>query len=200
LTDESIRTTVLTGRIAPVCKEARKAARAARAGLRAQRKAMAMIESKGSWTKGTWTDERIAQLKSCFEAGLTCREIASEMGVSRNAVIGKISRLNLSRFKGGGGPERRVAPKPARPKIVTQHQILMAIRAEPEPSAEAAAIASLHRCSLMELGQEKCRWPISEPGAEDFGFCGDKPVQGLPYCAAHARLAYLVAARRSARR
>jgi GcrA cell cycle regulator len=158
------------------------------------------IETKGIETKGTWTDERIARLKSCFAAGLTCRQIANEIGVTRNAVIGKIARLNLSGIRDARMPARKPAPRPARPRIVTQHQILRALRAEPEPGREAAAITSLHRCSLMELGQGHCRWPINEPGAEDFGFCGDQPVPGLPYCAAHARLAYQAAARRSAQR
>src|SRR5512142_1432660 len=45
----------------------------------------------------TWTDERIELLKQHFEAGLSCREIAADIGVSRNAVIGKLSRLNLTR-------------------------------------------------------------------------------------------------------
>src|SRR5439155_9704449 len=45
----------------------------------------------------TWTDERIERLKQHFEAGLSCREIAADIGVSRNAVIGKLSRLNLMR-------------------------------------------------------------------------------------------------------
>ena len=36
----------------------------------------------------------------------------------------------------------------------------------------------------------KCRWPISSPGAKDFGFCGNEPVKGLPYCLGHARIAY----------
>ena len=45
----------------------------------------------------TWTTDRIELLKSHFEAGLTCREIAASIGVSRNAVIGKLSRLQLTR-------------------------------------------------------------------------------------------------------
>ena len=49
----------------------------------------------------TWTDERIEALQFHFAAGLSCREIANEIGVSRNAVIGKISRLNLIRDKDG---------------------------------------------------------------------------------------------------
>ena len=45
----------------------------------------------------TWTTDRIELLKSHFEAGLTCREIAASIGVSRNAVIGKLTRLGLTR-------------------------------------------------------------------------------------------------------
>src|ERR1017187_9660513 len=52
----------------------------------------------------TWTTERIELLKSRFAAGLSCREIAGDIGVSRNAVIGKLSRLNLTHQKGGRCP------------------------------------------------------------------------------------------------
>jgi len=33
----------------------------------------------------TWTAERVELLKLRFEAGLSCREIADDIGVSRNA-------------------------------------------------------------------------------------------------------------------
>ena len=52
-------------------------------------------------TEPTWTPERVELLKSRFAAGLSCREIACDIGVSRNAVIGKLSRLNLTREKSG---------------------------------------------------------------------------------------------------
>jgi GcrA cell cycle regulator len=55
----------------------------------------------------TWTTERVERLKAHFAAGLSCREIADQIGVSRNAVIGKISRLNLKR-------EKNRAARPAR--------------------------------------------------------------------------------------
>jgi GcrA cell cycle regulator len=154
-------------------------------------------------TSETWTTDRVERLKSCLDAGFSCAEIAREIGVTRNAVIGKISRLKLTRVKDAmsGRRERRLAPGLQRPRIVTQHQILMALRATPQPSPQEPAAGNGHRCSLLELGQEKCRWPINEPGADDFCFCGDQPVNGLPYCPAHARIAYHSAARaRSARR
>ena len=43
-----------------------------------------------------WTDERINQLKTMWEQGMTASQIAEELGgVSRNAVIGKAHRLGL---------------------------------------------------------------------------------------------------------
>ncbi|MCK5576205.1 MAG: GcrA cell cycle regulator, partial [Sphingomonadales bacterium] len=46
----------------------------------------------------SWTDDRIAQLKKCWDKGLSASQIATELGegVTRNAVIGKVHRLGLS--------------------------------------------------------------------------------------------------------
>ena len=138
----------------------------------------------------TWTAERVELLKSCVDAGLSCGQIAREIGVSRNAVIGKINRLQLSRCHGAIArqPERK------RPRVLTQHHILMAVRAAPLPAADTL-VPNGGRCSLMELNESKCRWPINDPGAENFCFCGNQAVAGLPYCAGHARIAYQPAAR-----
>jgi GcrA cell cycle regulator len=62
----------------------------------------------------SWTDERIDQLKTMWEKGLTASQIAEELGgVSRNAVIGKAHRLGLksrpSPVKAG-----EAKPKPAK--------------------------------------------------------------------------------------
>ena len=140
-------------------------------------------------TEPTWTAERIELLKSRFEAGLTCREIAADIGVSRNAVIGKLTRLNLSRADGVGErmPEQARSPSAPRRRRVGQRQLLRALRPELPPEPE---LCSEHRCSLLELSEENCRWPISNPGAEDFCFCGNTPIDGLPYCPGHTRLAY----------
>jgi len=142
-------------------------------------------------TTPTWTAERVELLKSRFEAGLTCREIADDIGVSRNAVIGKIARLNLSRAEGVSErfSEPKVSPRTRAPRSPPgQRQLLKALR--PEPAPEEAPICSEHRCSLLELSEEKCRWPISDLGPADVWFCGNKPLKGFPYCAGHARIAY----------
>ena len=46
----------------------------------------------------------------------------------------------------------------------------------PQPPAEDIPIYNGRGCTLLELSQGKCRWPISNPGAEDFCFCGNEPV------------------------
>jgi GcrA cell cycle regulator len=142
----------------------------------------------------TWTDERVELLKNRFEAGLSCREIAGEIGVSRNAVIGKLSRLNLTRESSGDAPRpvRKDAAKGRRAKTVPglQYQMLVALYGEPPPAADDEPIPNGHCCSLQELSEQRCRWPISTPGLADFCFCGNTPVGGLPYCAGHTRLAY----------
>lgn len=141
----------------------------------------------------TWTVERIELLKQHFEAGLSCREIAADIGVSRNAVIGKLSRLNLTR--GRTLDERRLqdrTPVPRPPKAVPrlQFEMLATIYGEADTAGVTGPIDDTNRCSLMELDANRCRWPISTPGAADFCFCGNAAHEGQPYCIGHSRLAY----------
>jgi GcrA cell cycle regulator len=143
----------------------------------------------------TWTEERIELLKSGFEAGLSCREIADRIGVSRNAVIGKISRLNLKREKAAGPVRRDVGRgSPRRGGLRLRRIILKCVTADDAVQPEVP-VHNGHTCSLFELSEQTCRWPISTPGAADFCFCGNRPVEGLPYCPGHSRLAYRVSAR-----
>jgi len=152
------------------------------------------MSAKETIKQPTWTVERIELLRSRFAAGLTCREMADEIGVSRNAVIGKLSRLHLTRDKGPepAHPPRKDAAKGRRRGSVPrmQYQMLKAVYADPQSADCDAPISSEHACSLLELSEERCRWPISTPGAADFCFCGNTPVDGLPYCPGHTRLAY----------
>src|SRR3954464_10907746 len=98
----------------------------------------------------TWTDEQIKLLKQHFEAGLTCREIAADIGVTRNAVIGKLTRLNLSRADGIGErmPEQARSPRAPRSTRPSQRQLLRALRPVRPPEPE---LSCEHRCSFLEF-------------------------------------------------
>jgi GcrA cell cycle regulator len=132
----------------------------------------------------TWTAERVAQLTSCFNAGLTCAQIAYEIGVSRNAVIGKMNRLGLSRGRTPAAPRMRSGGPSRRPQILSQRVMLKALFAS-EPIADD--VVSAEPCSLLNLAPRKCRWPVNGAG---FTFCGNSTADGMSYCAGHARMAY----------
>jgi GcrA cell cycle regulator len=158
-------------------------------------------------TIATWNPERVALLRNYIGAGLTCSQIAAEIGVTRNAVIGKIHRLGLGPGRPAAAPGRACPPRTRRPRLAAQRQLLRLIGADvPRGAAggtlEAVAVDSAQRCSLLELAQGKCRWPVSDPsnasGAADFVFCGNEAVEGFSYCAGHARLAYRTPERRRA--
>ena len=153
----------------------------------------------------TWSPKRVEQLKRCFNAGLTCSQIAREIGVTRNAVIGKMNRMGLSQPRDPlAAPTRRHA-KPTRPRsqrrwspftVADQRKLLR--DAFPQARVEEIPIHDGRGCTLLELAQGRCRWPINDPGAANFCYCGNEAFTGLPYCAGHARLAYRGSSRRSA--
>ena len=158
-------------------------------------------------TIATWNPERVALLRNFIGAGLTCSQIAAEIGVTRNAVIGKIHRLGLGPGRPAAAPGRACPPRIRRPRLASQRQMLRLIAADAPRTAggaalEAEPVDTAQRCSLLELEQGKCRWPVSDQtsasGAADFVFCGNEAVEGFSYCAGHARLAYRTPERRRA--
>jgi GcrA cell cycle regulator len=155
-------------------------------------------------TLETWTPERVEQLRNCVVTGLSCSQIAAEIGVTRNAVIGKIHRLGLSPVRPPGASARSCPPRARRPRAAGQRALLRLLFADGAAIAatapEPAAVESQKPCSLIELEQGKCRWPIAEAAGDcaDFVFCGNAAATGFSYCAGHARIAYRVPARRSA--
>lgn len=87
----------------------------------------------------SWTDERIDQLRSMWEKGLTASQIADELGgVSRNAVIGKAHRLGLkSRPSPVKATEKAV--KPVKAAAPATSRPAAAAPAAPPPRAAAPA-------------------------------------------------------------
>lgn len=149
-----------------------------------------------------WTDERIETLKKGWADGLSCSQIAAELGgVTRNAVIGKVHRLGLngrqyvrpqpsstSTVKGPGRRGGNVRQKLHRENAVAA--------ARTEPLDELAAETPANPIGVVELEEHHCRWPCSGEGLETI-FCGGTSVNGLSYCPRHSRMAYRAPERRS---
>src|SRR5450432_4321692 len=133
-----------------------------------------------------WTEERVEQLKSLWTEGLSASQIARALGgVTRNAVIGKVHRLGLA---GRASPSRSERPRmPMTPKVpsVRSH-----VPAAPVVEEDPLQLEDGSHATVLTISDRMCRWPIGDPAASEFHFCGHSPKAGSPYCEAHARKAY----------
>lgn len=130
-----------------------------------------------------WTDDRIEQLKSLWTEGLSGSKIAAALGgITRNAVIGKATRLGLT----GHRPQRVKATALKAPKISVRSHIPPTPIVEEDP----LVLADGNHATVLTINDRMCRWPIGDPGDEGFHFCGRGPREGSPYCEAHAEKAY----------
>lgn len=146
-----------------------------------------------------WTDERVDLLKKLWQDGLSASQISKQLGgVTRNAVIGKVHRLGLSGRGAPSKPQRATfkSPRPVRPRTP-----------RPVRPQRPAAVAQDRRTALryvdegpgtatcLTLGAHMCKWPIGDPLADGFTYCGDQADDG-PYCLTHSQVAYQPASAR----
>jgi len=110
-----------------------------------------------------WNDERLEKLKKFWEQGLSITQIGIRLGVTRNAVVGKVHRMGLPKRQ---SPIVR-SDKPFEPKR-----------------------RKLSPLTFANWDRNKCSWPIGDPRSPDFKFCGEPIEEGKPYCTAHCKMAY----------
>lgn len=142
-----------------------------------------------------WTDERVDGLKRLYAAGLSASQIAAELGAAtRNTVIGKVSRLGLTRIqhRQGNRPAALLNRKRAcKPRTIKPTRFALSFNnatITKIPVADfkerLAAVVPLH-LDLAQLTDTTCKYPYGEG---PFTFCGCAVRTGTPYCAPHAEL------------
>jgi GcrA cell cycle regulator len=150
--------------------------------------------------QSSWTEERIDLLKRLWADGLSASQIAAELGgITRNAVIGKVTRLDLS---GRASPAKIIrTPRGPREQRTTQRRVPHSMFVgddKPCLNVQSFEVPVEQRKSLLQLTAGVCKFPYGDPGSPDFYFCGGVSVNGEPYCSAHARIAYTPYALRKA--
>ena len=137
----------------------------------------------------SWTEEKVAKLKELWGKGNTASQIAEIIGgISRNAVIGKAHRLNLSaKIKtrsatSNQGFDNSIDQKISKSKKVRKSRfksLIIEKDFEPENPKQ-----------LEELDENSCKWPIGHPNEKSFYFCGRSSLKDFSYCKLHLLYAY----------
>ena len=134
-----------------------------------------------------WTEDRVAALEKYVEQGLSCSQIATELGgVTRNAVCGKMFRIGLKSKNDFGFQPTKRSP---RPRVKKQKVSIFATRwgaydkdtLPPEHVEIEDVVAQPLHIPLARLNNITCRWPY---GDGPFTFCGC-PTTSAPYCESH---------------
>ena len=137
----------------------------------------------------SWTEEKVEKLKELWGKGNTASQIAEIIGgITRNAVIGKAHRLNLSakiktrstatnqNFENSNNVKNYKSNKIRRNKFKS---LIIEKDFEPENPKQ-----------LEELDENSCKWPVGHPNEKSFYFCGRTSLKDFSYCKLHLLYAY----------
>lgn len=147
--------------------------------------------------KSGFTAEEDARIRVLVAQQKTSREIAAELGRTRNSIIGRCFRMGLKLqpigkhgfFKDADMIPRRekkikiAAPKPVAAPVFKLEQV------EAHKPVEIVIISKPIGLFDDDIRREHCRWVLQGEGISTI-VCGGTVQDGSSYCAGHHRLCY----------
>ena len=136
----------------------------------------------------SWDDQKVEKLKELWGKGNTASQIAEIIGgISRNAVIGKAHRLNLS------------AKIKQRLSTTSQKSNTKFNKLNINKQSRKGKFKSLlldkdfepaKNLSLEELNDQTCKYMEGNPNEINASFCGRKTVEKFSYCPLHLMIVF----------
>ena len=139
-----------------------------------------------------WTAEKDKVLRDLLATGLSAQATAIEMGVTKNAVCGRASRLGI--VYGRTAERKREAsrrnfvapPKPHRTKKASPSAPVEGMKDVVRHSDEPAPISA----RMAPPEDDACRWVHGDPSTTEWRHCGHKQKENSVYCGHHHSRAY----------
>jgi GcrA cell cycle regulator len=137
-----------------------------------------------------WTTQEISLLIGLWP-NASAAQISKQLNRSRASVCGKAMRLRGNDLL-PADVEKHFEVNPAvqtRPGRA-QATVTSIMPAKPTPPVDATVPPpEMRRCSLLELDDGQCRWPLGGMHQVAALFCGGAAVPRFPYCGHHLRMA-----------
>ena len=136
-----------------------------------------------------WTPEREEKLRELWKKGHSGSQIANLLGsTTRNAVIGKAHRLNLSaKIKARSSSNNLNSNNSELDGDIREKRIK---KSKFKSLIIEKDFESENPKQLEELDESSCKWPIGHPDEESFYFCGRSSLKDFSYCKLHILYAF----------
>ena len=137
-----------------------------------------------------WTTQEISLLIGLWP-NASAAQISKQLNRSRASVCGKAMRLRGDDLLPADVEKRFVVNPLVQTRLVSAKTTVTSISpAKPTLPIDATVPPpEMRRCSLLELDDGQCRWPLGDVHQVATLFCGGDAVPGRCYCAHHLQRA-----------